>query len=132
MAEGLARRALDGIATVSSAGSQPSRVNPYAIQAMTEVGIDLSTHTSKSVAELDAADFDVVITLCAEEVCPVLPGRVRRLHWPTPDPARTEFNDTPEIVFQKFRDARDEILSKILGYKEILTGGSSTGESLAT
>ncbi|WP_129649437.1 arsenate reductase ArsC [Peristeroidobacter agariperforans] len=132
MAEGLARRVLDGIATVSSAGSQPSRVNPYAIQAMAEIGIDISTHTSKSVAELNAADFDVVITLCAEEVCPVLPGRVQRMHWPTPDPARTELDDTPEIVSQRFRDARDEILSRILGYKEMLTRGSLVGENMAT
>ena len=125
MAEGLARRALDGIAKVSSAGSQPSRVNPYAIDAMAEIGIDISTHTSKSVAQLNAADFDVVITLCAEEVCPVLPGRVQRLHWPTPDPARTELSDTHESVRQRFRDARDEILSKVIGYKEELLSKSS-------
>lgn len=120
MAEGLARRVLDGIAEVSSAGSQPSRVNPNAIDAMAEIGIDISGHSSKSVAQLNASDFDVVITLCAEEVCPILPGRVQRLHWPTPDPARAEPGDTSERVSQRFRDAREEILSRLLSYAEEL------------
>lgn len=120
MAEGLARRVLDGIAQVTSAGSRPTRVNPNAIEVMSEVGIDISSHSSKAVAQLNAADFDTVITLCAEEVCPILPGQVQRLHWPTPDPAHIDPNDTPEGVRQRFRDARDEILSKILDYKEEL------------
>lgn len=127
MAEGLARRVLDGIVEVSSAGSQPSRVNPHAIEAMAEVGIDISSHTSKSVAQMNASDFDVVITLCAEEVCPILPGRVQRLHWPTPDPAGVESNDTQERIRQRFRDARDQILARILGYKEELMSQRAAG-----
>src|SRR3546814_9536388 len=79
MAEGLARTLLDGRATVASAGSQPSQVNPYAVEAMAEIGIDISGQHSKSVADIDPASVDVVVTLCAEEVCPTLPGRVRRL-----------------------------------------------------
>jgi arsenate reductase len=80
MAEGLARRILDSDFKVMSAGSEPSRVNPYAIEAMADPGIDMSGHRSKSVTEFDVATIDLVITPCADEVCPVLPGRVRRLH----------------------------------------------------
>src|SRR3546814_4196774 len=69
MAEGLARTLLDDRATVASAGSQPSQVNPYAVEAMAEIGIDISGQHSKSVADIDPASVDVVVTLCAEEVC---------------------------------------------------------------
>jgi arsenate reductase (thioredoxin) len=120
MAEGLARRVLDGMATISSAGSGPSHVNPHAIEAMAEISIGIASHTSKSVLEMDVSDFDVVITLCADEACPVLPGHVQRLHWPVPDPARSEPGDSPESIRQRFRDTRDEILWHILGYKEAL------------
>ena len=58
-------------AVVASAGSMPSRVNPYAIEVMKEIGIDLGSHHSKSVDDVDPASVDTVITLCAEEVCPV-------------------------------------------------------------
>lgn len=88
MAEGLARDMMGAGVTVLSAGSAPATVNPYAIEAMAELGIDISGHRSKSVDEIDPAAIDLVVTLCAEEVCPVLPGRVRRLHWPIADPAR--------------------------------------------
>lgn len=87
MAEGLAPHLLDKRTEVMSAGSQPSGVNPYAVEALAEVGIDMAGHGSKSADEIDANAVDLVITLCAEEVCPVLPGRIRRLHWPIADPA---------------------------------------------
>lgn len=87
MAEGLARKLLGDRIAVQSAGSEPSRVNPYAVEVMTEVGVDLSTHHSKSVETIDPATVGAVITLCAEEVCPVFLGKARRLHWPIPDPA---------------------------------------------
>lgn len=102
MAEGLARQMFGG--SVQSAGSRPSHVNPLAIQAMREVGIDLSTHTSKSVDSIDPASVDTVITLCAEEVCPVFLGNVQRLHWPIPDPDGT---------LESFRAARDAIRAKL-------------------
>jgi arsenate reductase len=109
MAEGLARRLFGGRAVVESAGSRPSRVNPLAAEVMKEVGIDLSSHRSKSVDELDPAGVDLVITLCAEEVCPVGLAGARRLHWPIPDPA-----GEGESV-HGFRDARDEILRRLIG-----------------
>lgn len=90
MAEGLARAILPADLQVLSAGSKPATVNPYAIEAMKEIGIDISSHRSKSVDEIDVTGLDVVVTLCAEEVCPLLPGRVQRLHWPIADPATKE------------------------------------------
>lgn len=112
MAEGLARALLPNV-KVLSAGSRPSKVNPYAIEAVAELGIDISWHRSKSVDEIATAQLDLVITLCAEEVCPVLPGGVRRLHWPIRDPAPTNPSLTPEDMRRRFRAARDEIKAKI-------------------
>jgi arsenate reductase len=108
MAEGLARNLFGDRAQVLSAGSQPSIVNPHAIAAMAELGIDISGHRSKSVDEIDIGDIDLVVTLCADEVCPVLPGRVQRLHWPIPDPA-TKQSLSQEEMQARFRTARDEI-----------------------
>lgn len=112
MAEGLARDLLRDRAEVRSAGSSPSHVNPHAILAMAEVGIDISQHRSKSVDEIDVSDLDLVITLCAEEVCPALPGRVRRLHWPIQDPA-TKKALPDEAMRARFRSARDEIRRRL-------------------
>lgn len=113
MAEGFARHLLGGRAAVASAGSRPSQVNPYAVEAMAEIGIDIATQTSKSVATLDTAQFDLVITLCADEVCPVLPGHVRRLHWPVADPAGYPADSSHESILQRFRAARDQIGERI-------------------
>lgn len=113
MAEGLARRMLGPDVQILSAGSQPSKVNPYAIEAMSEIGIDISGHCSKSVDQVDAACVDVVITLCADEVCPVLPGKVRRLHWPIPDPATNDPGVTAEQMRERFRLAREEIRNRL-------------------
>ena len=121
MAEGLARSMLGSQLDVLSAGSQPSKVNPYAIGAMAEVGIDISGHRSKSVNDVDPASVDAVVTLCVDEVCPVLPGRVTRLHWPIPDPASHDPMLPAEEMQRRFRVAREQIrerlpeLSRILG-----------------
>ncbi|MFT3700120.1 MAG: arsenate reductase ArsC [Kofleriaceae bacterium] len=112
MAEGLARQKFGDGAAIQSAGSQPSRVNPYAIEVMQEIGIDLRTHVSKSVDTIDPATVDTVITLCAEEVCPVFLGNVRRLHWPIPDPASEQPLPREEML-QRFRQARDSIRTKL-------------------
>ncbi len=120
MAEGLARACLAEGIEVLSAGSRPSKVNPYAIEAMRELGIDISGHRSKSVDEIDVAGLDVVVTLCAEEVCPVLPGETRRLHWPIPDPASTDPQLSAEQLRQRFRTARDEIHKRVKALAECL------------
>src|SRR5262245_32753810 len=113
MAEGLARMMFGDRATIQSAGSQPSRVNPYAIEVMQELGADLAKHTSKSVATIDPASVDTVITLCAEEVCPVLLGQLRRLQWPIVDPASTDPTLSRDEMLRRFRTARDTIRAKL-------------------
>jgi arsenate reductase (thioredoxin) len=113
MAEGLARMMFGDVAHVQSAGSRPSRVNPYAIEVMREIGADLAGHGSKSVETIDPASVDTVITLCAEEVCPVFLGKARRLHWPIPDPASDDPALTRDAMLQRFREARDTIRTKL-------------------
>ena len=80
LAEGIARVLAPPGVTVWSAGSQPTRVRPEAIAALAEIGIDISRHRSKAVAEIPAAEVDTVITLCGEEECPLFLGKARRLH----------------------------------------------------
>ncbi len=111
MAEGLARARFGESVTVQSAGSQPSRVNPLAIRVLAEIGIDITRHRSKSVTEIDPATVDVVVTLCADEVCPVFLGNARRLHWPLPDPAAVE--GTGDERLGAFRRVRDEIARRV-------------------
>jgi arsenate reductase (thioredoxin) len=106
MAEGLARAKFGHRVRVQSAGSEPSRVNPLAIEAMREVGIDISSHVSKSVDTVDPSSVDLVITLCADEVCPVGLAGVPRLHWPLPDPA------APGGI-ERFREVRDELARRL-------------------
>jgi len=109
MAEGLGRMIFGDRVPVQSAGSEPSTVNPYAIEVMRELGVDLTTHHSKSVQTIDAATVGTVITLCAEEVCPVFLGKARRLHWPIPDPASKDSSLPHEEMLVRFRTARDTI-----------------------
>ena len=112
MGEGLARQMFPGL-RIQSAGSRPSRVNPYAIEALAEVGIDASSHTSKSVLDIDPASVDLVITLCAEEVCPLFLGKAERLHWPIPDPASDDPSLTHDQLLERFRAGRDEIRRRL-------------------
>jgi len=107
MAEGLMREALPGKAEVFSAGTKPSLVRPEAIAVMSELGIDLSGHRSKSVDEFAGQEFDYVITVCdnANEVCPVFPGKTKRLHWPFEDPANATGSEPErQAAFCKIRD----------------------------
>jgi protein-tyrosine-phosphatase/N-acetylglutamate synthase-like GNAT family acetyltransferase len=115
MAEGLARRLFGGRVPVESAGSRPGRVNPYATEVMREVGIDLGSHRSKAVDEIERDAVEQVITLCAEEVCPVWLGSVRRLHWPIPDPASDDPAISADEMRARFRRGRDEILARLVG-----------------
>jgi len=116
MAEGLARQRFGSSVRVQSAGSQPSRVNPYAIEVMRELGIDLSSHTSKSVGSIEASSVDTVVTLCAEEVCPLFLGKATRLHWPIADPASQDTSLSREEMLARFRHARDAIAQKLAAW----------------
>jgi arsenate reductase len=111
LAEGIARALAPAGVTVSSAGSQPSRVNPLAIRALDEIGIDIRSHESKSVDRVSPAGVDAVITLCAEEVCPAFLGKALRIHWGMPDPAAAAGSE--EARLQAFRDVRDELRRRL-------------------
>ena len=110
MAEGLLRHDGGGRFEVESAGVNPSRVRPEAVEAMREVGIDISGHRSKSAAEFVGQKFDYVITVCdnARETCPVFPGRAERIHRgfeDPPPPGAADHHSTMAV----FRRVRDEI-----------------------
>jgi protein-tyrosine-phosphatase/catechol 2,3-dioxygenase-like lactoylglutathione lyase family enzyme len=113
MAEGLARKMFGSRIAVQSAGSEPSQVSPHAVEVMREVGVDLTTHRSKSVQTIDPGAVDIVITLCAEAVCPVFLGKARRLSWPIQNPATTDSSLSREQVLARFRTARDQIQARL-------------------
>lgn len=121
LAEGLARASAPPGWIVSSAGSQPGNLHPLSTRVMAEIGIDISGHRSKGVGvgvdqvPVDAAD--IVVTLCAEEVCPVTPPQVERLHWPISDPAAAGGGggggDGGEEQLEAFRAARTDLQQRI-------------------
>jgi arsenate reductase len=90
IAEGLLRAMAGDRVDVYSAGSEPTRVHPFALRVLQDEGIDTSRQRSKSVDEFVDQRFDYVITLCAEEVCPIFPGTATRLHWELRDPAAAD------------------------------------------
>ncbi len=112
LAEGLARGIL-GV-PVASAGSVPTRVRPEAIAVLGEMGIDISDQRSTGVADVDPEPVRVVVTRCAEEVCPLFLGSARRLHWPIPDPATDDPSISAEQRLGRFRSARDEIQRRLI------------------
>lgn len=114
MAEGLARHLLGAKAQVQSAGSQPTHLNPIAVLVMQELGIDISQQKSKSIAEIDLARCDLIITLCAEEVCPRVPGSIKTLHWAFQDPAAVAGGEAEKRA--AFRKIRDEIFQRLTGF----------------
>lgn len=118
MAEGLARRLFGERNQVQSAGSEPSRVNPYAIQVMREIGIDISSQFSKPVTAIDPECVTTVVTLCSEEICPVFLGKARRLHWPIADPASKDGSLSREETLERFRAARDKIARRLEAFAD--------------
>ncbi|PYS66744.1 MAG: hypothetical protein DMF69_25220 [Acidobacteria bacterium] len=113
MAEGLLRDMAGNRFEVASAGVSPNSVRPEAIEAMKEAGIDMSSHTSKSVDQFVDQEFDYVITVCdnANELCPVFPGKTTRIHWSFEDPAQAEGN--LEERLKVFRSVREKIREKL-------------------
>ncbi len=128
MAEGLARARWGSDVKVESAGSAPSHVSPWAIEVMAELGIDLGTHRSKSTGEIDPQDVAAVVTLCAEEVCPVLLSRAPRLHWPIADPATRDPSLDRDAILARFRVARDAIAERLPSLDEFVRPSAPKGD----
>ncbi len=112
MAEVLLRELAGNALQVFSAGSAPaSQVHPLAVQAVRELGLDPSSLRPKAIGEIDPAQVGTVITLCAEEVCPVFPHEVERIHWPLVDPAKA--SGSLEQQLEAFRQVREELRTRI-------------------
>jgi arsenate reductase len=113
MAEGLLRHLGGGRFDVFSAGTTATRVRPEAVEAMRELGIDISGHVSKDLGPFVAQAFDLVITVCddANESCPVFPNARRRWHWSIEDPSKVEAGEAERR--EAFRRARDELKRRI-------------------
>tara|TARA_Y100000748_G_C15329916_1_gene423672 strand:- start:266 stop:685 length:420 start_codon:yes stop_codon:yes gene_type:complete len=118
IAEGLAKEMFSKKFNIESAGSRPSGfVHSGAIKTMNEIGIDISFQTSKSIQDLDKKfleNLDFVITLCSEEVCPVLQNNAKRINWPNIDPANKNIQtNQQDKVFSSVRDNIYNMLKKL-------------------
>ena len=108
MAEGLLRQLAPERFEVESAGTEATRVHPLAIEAMREIGVDISGHRSKTLDGFVGQPWDYVITVCdqANERCPLFPGRAQRIHWSFEDPSAATGTDAERLaVFRRVRDA---------------------------
>ncbi|GAB5497335.1 MAG: arsenate reductase ArsC [Phycisphaerales bacterium] len=116
MAEGWARYLHQGSIDACSAGTSPQGLNPLAVKAMAEAGVDISSHTSKTVADCDPETLDLVVTVCghANETCPVFPGTTRVVHEGFDDPPKLAENAaSEEEALSHYRRVRDEIRAYI-------------------
>ncbi len=116
MGEGLFRAEGGEGYEVFSAGTRPSIVRPEAIAAMKEIGIDISSHRSKSVDEFAGQNFDYVVTVCdnARDNCPVFPAGTERLHWSFEDPAAVEGSESERLA--AFRRIRNQIHERVKAF----------------
>lgn len=111
-----------------SAGIEPGKLNPVVVQTMREIGIDISGHRTKAVADFieRREAFDCVVTVCDEtsaERCPVFPGNTTRLHWGFPDPSA--FTGTPEEKLARTRAVRDTIKARIEDWCAVMCGAAT-------
>ncbi len=113
MAEGLLSHYAKGKHQAFSAGTHTTKVNPLAIQAMKEIGIDITQQFSKNLQYFQKQEFDKVITVCdsAKEACPNFPAETKKLHWGFKDPSQATGTYEEQLAF--FRKTRDDILKKI-------------------
>jgi len=120
MAEGLLRHLAGDRFEVMSAGTEATSVRSEAIEAMSELGVDISGQESKTLERYLGEPFDYVVTVCddANEACPVFPGAENRLHWSLQDPSRAEGSEEQRL--EVFRKVRDEIQTRIS--EELLAG----------
>lgn len=113
MAEGWTRHLAAGEVEVQSAGIEAHGKNPRALAVMSEVGIDIAGQESTIVDDEMINRANVVVTVCghADEQCPMLPARIRKVHWPLSDPAKA--TGTEDEVLEQFRATRDEIEARV-------------------
>ena len=113
MAEGLLRHLASDRFEVMSAGTEATHVRPQAVEAMAELGVDISGQESKTLERYRVEPFDYVVTVCddANEACPIFPGAKNRLHWSFRDPSRAEGSEEERL--EVFRAVRDEIRARI-------------------
>ena len=113
MAEGLLRKMGGDQFEVFSAGSEETRVHPLAIEAMREIGIDITSHRSKTLDEFAGQQFDFVVTVCdrANESCPIFPGATARIHWSFDDPSAATGTEAQRL--DAFRTVRDAIRQRL-------------------
>jgi thioredoxin type arsenate reductase len=116
MAEGFARQSAGDGYLIFSAGTAPKEIHPLAVRVMQEVGIDISQQRSKGLASVPINTVDHVITLCgeADEQCPALESRAKRIHWPLPDPTLADGDE--QQILTTFRRVRDEIQSRVKAF----------------
>ena len=119
IAEGLAKNILPKSFNIKSAGSEPAEcVHKEAISTMNDIGIDISKNKTKSIKSVDKEfmdQLDYVITLCAEEVCPIVPSATKVIHWPNEDPDNDNYNDQhAKAAFLKTRENIFNLLKKFL------------------
>ena len=121
MAEGLLRQRAVGRFEVASAGTRPAGLNPTAVRAMAEIGIDISYHKSKHVDSLAGREFSHVITVCdnAREACPAFPATTQSLHWSFDDPAAAQ--GSGEERMKVFTRVRDEIDKRVGAFARLRT-----------
>lgn len=126
MAEALARVLGKGRLESYSAGTEPSRVHPDAIQTMQEFGIDISGQSSKSMSGFLAQSFDYVVTVCdrAREVCPLFPGDPVKIHWSFPDPAAIE---NPAARLRAFHQTAMELETRIRNLLALIENDTRSG-----
>jgi len=125
MAEGWARALGGGHFVVQSAGIEAHGKNPRAIAVMAEAGVDISGQESTIVSDGMINEANVVVTVCghADEVCPSLPPRVKKIHWPLSDPARA--TGTEDGIMTAFRATRDEVRRRVGDLLETLQRGEA-------
>ena len=108
LAEAIARDLAPNL-DIWSAGTEPSHVRPQVRRVLYEVGFDDKGLRSKTLFEVEMDEIDVIVTLCREEQCPILPGKKRHVHWPLPDPAAAPDTEKDEA----YRATRDELIRRL-------------------
>ena len=134
MAEGWARHLKGDVIEAYSAGIETHGLNPNAVKVMAEVGVDISGHRSKNVADLADVPFDYVVTVCghAQENCPIFPGKAKVIHVGFDDPPKlAKTAKTEEEALNYYRRVRDEIRAFVDKLPEALTAAGQGSQTRA-